>query len=66
MADGLKDYWQRIDPVLKRPEEGGGPVAELDFHRAWDRLARQLWTVLPRQLDRAKGFRNLYDNAVKL
>lgn len=64
MADGLKDYWQRIDPVLMRPEEGAGPTPPRDFYRALDRLLVKLWTVLPRQLDRAKGFRNLYDNAV--
>lgn len=55
---------EKLDPVLVSFPERLKPP-EYDLYRAIDRLAGTLFTTFPRQLDRARRYRNLYDDAVK-
>jgi len=59
-----RGYWDQVEPTDVRLDPGY--LGRVDFYRAWDRLAHQLWTVLPHQLDRARKWRNRYDDAVKV
>lgn len=67
MSNLFDSYFQRVNPTLNRPEEGGHPrpTPPPDFYRAWDQLAQQVYGVLPNQLDRARSFRNRFIRAVR-
>lgn len=65
MSNPLDDYFRRVNPTLKRPEEGAARFPSANLHKAWDRLAHQIGEVGPRALDRARTFRNRFDDAVR-
>lgn len=65
MAGPLDNYFQRINPTLKRPEEGASRLPSVDLYGAWDRLSKQLFQTAPNQLDRTRVNRNKFLAAVK-
>lgn len=65
MAGPLDNYFQRINPTLKRPEEGASRLPSIDLYGAWDRLSKQLFSTAPNQLDRTRVNRNKFLAAVK-
>ncbi len=65
MADPITDYFAQQVPL--QPAEGrspGGGYSIVTIKAAWNKLARELFYTLPNQLDRARVWRNKFDNAV--
>lgn len=65
MIDPLDDYFKRVNPVLKRPEEGSSRPTSSDVYRSWDRFATMIAVTVPRALDRARVARNRFLRAVQ-
>lgn len=65
MPTPLDNYFQRVNPSLKRPEEGASRLPSIDLYGAFDRLSRQLFSTAPTQLDRTRTNRNKFLAAVK-
>ena len=63
----LRQYFDAKVPVA--PGEGRQPAPPQTegktWRQGWTELSRQLFVVMPNQLDRARVFRNRYDSAVR-
>jgi hypothetical protein len=53
-------YFQRVNPTLRRPEEGAHVMPDVDLYGAWDRLSKMLFYTAPRTLDRTRANRNRF------
>lgn len=62
----LREYFDNKVPVRPKPGDPDfvGPPAP-NWRTSWNNLARQLYIVLPNQLDRARTFRNRFMRAVE-
>lgn len=63
----LREYFDAKVPVAPgegRPPAPSGPP-QRTWRQGWTELSKQLFVVMPNQLDRARVFRNRYDSAVR-
>jgi hypothetical protein len=61
----MRQYFDAKVPVAPgegRPNIPG--IQQKTWRQAWTELSKQLFVVMPNQLDRARVFRNRYDSAV--
>lgn len=65
VTDALHGYFQRINPTLRRPEEGADRFGSIDVYKSWDGLSRQLFGTAPAALDRTRATRNRFVHVVK-
>ena len=66
MADQMRNYFDSRVPVEPPHSFSGGPrPGRRTWQTAWNNLSKQLFVVMPNQLDRTRVNRNKFLKAVK-
>ena len=64
MPDPVRQYFDNKVPLEPGDPSFVGPPAPV-WQKSLAELAKQFFTVLPRQLDRSRSFRNRFTNVVR-
>ena len=65
MAESLKSYFARVNPTLRRPEEGSSLYRDTDFYGAVERMQRAWFVTGNNTLDRTRANRNRFVQVVR-